>query len=139
MDETSRFRWLPAMLLAAVVYLVAGIGFATLAGRADSHEMRVAWRLAAWVVSAVGFAAHIAYEQLRLGSSPRTTALHASWAVALGAFALAVAATEHARAASRYQASYALALLLWPVLTALPAFVVALAAAAGLASRRRTD
>jgi hypothetical protein len=117
------------------VYLVAGVAFGTLAGWSGSNQMRVAWRLAAWVISTAAFAAHIAYEHARLRSPPRTTALHASLAVALGAFALAVAANVHALAASSQQhaLALALALVLWPVVTALPAFMVALAAAAGLA------
>ena len=139
MNGSARLGWLPAVLLVGVVYLVVGLASSSLAGQAASHQMRVAWRLTAWMISAAAFAAHIAYEQLWLRSSPRTTASHASWAVALGAFGLAVAASIHARAVSSYQHSYALALLLWPVLTAVPAFLVALAAAAGLASSRRAN
>jgi hypothetical protein len=119
-----------------VVYLVAGLAFATLAGGAASAQMRVTWRLAAWVISAAAFAAHIRYEHVRLRSSPRRTALHAAMAVALGAFGLAVAATVHAQAVSSIRPAYALALVLWPVLTAVPAFIVALAVAALAAGRR---
>jgi len=124
-----------------LVYLTAGLCFATLAGWAGSGQMRVAWRLAAWVISAAAFAVHIGYEHVRLRSTPRTTALHVSLGVALGAFALAVAANVHAAAASSEQHSRSLAraLVLWPALTALPAFLVALAVAAGLALRRRTE
>jgi uncharacterized protein (DUF486 family) len=124
--------------LVGLVYLTAGLCFATLAGWAGPNQMRAMWRLAAWVISAAAFAAHIGYEHVRLRSSPRTTAFHVSLGVALGAFALAVAANLHAPAASSQQHSHALAraLVLWPVLTALPAFLVALAAAAGLAWRR---
>jgi hypothetical protein len=139
MDASGRLRWLQTVLLVGVVYLLTGITFAALANRAASHQMRVTWRLAAWVISAAAFAVHIGYEHVRLRSSPGRTALHASLAVALGAFALAVAANVHAQAASSHQHSPALALLVWPVMTALPAFVVALAAAAGLASRRPPD
>ncbi len=139
MDAPGRLRWLWAVLFVAVVYLVAGITFAALAGQAASSQMRVTWRLAAWVISAAAFAAHIGYEHVWRRSSPRTTALHASLAAALGAFALAVAANVHAQATSSHQHSHALALVLWPVMTGLPAFVVALAAAAGLAFSRRTD
>jgi hypothetical protein len=57
-------------------------------------------------------------------------------AVALGAFGLAVAATVHAQAVSSIRPAYALALVLWPVLTAVPAFIVALAVAALAAGRR---
>jgi hypothetical protein len=137
MDTSGRLRWLRAWLLVGVVYLVAGIAFAALAHRAGSHQMRVTWRLAAWVISAAAFAAHIGYEQVRLRSAPPTTALHASLAVALGAFGLAVSANIHAQAASSYQYSHALALVAWPVMTALPAFVVAWAAAVGVAAMRR--
>src|SRR5439155_1076604 len=98
------------------------------------------FRLGAWAISGAAFAAHIAYEQVRLRSSPGPTALHASLAVALGAFALAVAANVHAQAAASHQPSHFLALVLWPVVTALPAFVVGLAAAAGLGlARARGD
>lgn len=137
MDTPSRLRWLRAMLFVGVVYLAAGIVFGTLAGQATSNQMRVTWRLAAWGISAVAFAVHIAYEQIRLRSSPGTTALHAALAPAVGAFGLAVAANVHAQAASVHQPGHTLALVLWPVITAVPAFVVALAAAAGLALARR--
>jgi Na+/glutamate symporter len=109
--------------------------FATLAGGALSHQIRDAWRLAAWVISAAVFAAHIGYEHLRLRSAPRTTAFRASLAVALGAFGLAVAAMVHAHARSGHPRS--LAFLVWPVVGALPAFGVALAAATVLARTRR--
>src|SRR5437763_142750 len=75
----------PALILAAAAYAAIGIVFAALP--ADAHHVRV-WRLAAWLASAVVAAAHILYEQYRLRSSPRATALHAAGAVALGAFGL---------------------------------------------------
>jgi hypothetical protein len=126
-------RWLRAVLSLGLLYLVAGLVFAGLARSAASNQVRVAWRLAAWVLSAAGFAAHIGYEQVRLRSYPRTTALHASSAVGLGAFALAVAARLHS------QHFPAFALVLWPVVTALSAFVVAIAAAAVISRALRGD
>src|SRR5713101_5343019 len=138
MDPSPHGRWLRAVILLAVVYLVIGVTFATLAGSSGSQQLRVTWRLAAWSASAAAFAAHIGYEHFRLRSSPRITAWHSSIAVALGALALAVAANVHAhRAASPNQPALALALVVWPALCGLPAFVVALAAAAGLAHTRR--
>jgi vacuolar-type H+-ATPase subunit I/STV1 len=136
MNATGNIRWVRAALLVGVLYLVTGLVFAALAKSAASNQVRVAWRLAAWVISAAAFAAHIGYEQVRLRSSPRTTALHASLAVALGAFGLAVAASLHAQAVHRHFPAFALAV--WPVLTALPAFVVALVAAAVLTRARRS-
>jgi vacuolar-type H+-ATPase subunit I/STV1 len=140
METSGRLRWLWAVLLMGAVYLVVGLVFATLAGWSGSNQMQVVWRLSAWVISAVAFAAHIGYEHVRLRSPPRTTAFHASLSVALGAFGLAVAANLHARAAANPQHTHSLAsaLVLWPVVLGLPAFIVALAAAAGLALRRRT-
>ena len=134
MNSSPPQRWLPAALGSSVVYLVAGITFATLAHRAGSNHMRVTWRLAAWVISAAVFAAQVWYEHTRLRSAPRTTASHVSLAVALGALALAAAA--RVQAASSQQHFPALALVAWPVVTALPAFLVAFASAAALARVR---
>ena len=140
MDASGHKRWLRAVILLGVVYLVAGITFGALAGGSASNQMRTTWRQTAWLTSAVAFAAHIWYELFRLRHSPLTTALHVSLAAALGAFALAVAANLHAQwTASGNQRLLALALALWPALTAVPAFVVALATAAGLARMRPND
>ena len=128
------------VILVGAVYLVVGIIFGALAGSAASHQVVVMWRLAAWVISAAAFGAHVWHEHFRLRNSPRITAWHASAAVALGAFALAVAARIHAHVtATGNPRLLTVALVAWPVLAGLPAFVVALAAAAGLASTRRPD
>lgn len=129
-----------AVLFLGCVYFVVGILFGEFAGRAASLQMRIAWRWAAWVVSAAAFGGHILYEQVRLSSSPRITAFHVSSAAALGAFGLAVAANAHAYDASAHGHPLALGLSLaiWPVMTALPAFVVALAAAILIARVRRS-
>jgi hypothetical protein len=131
-------RWLRAMILVGAIYLVASLGFGALAGAAGSHQMRVAWRLAAWATSAVAFGAHIWYEHFTLRSSTRRTALHVAMSAALGAFGLALAANVHARAANTGSPrALAIALVAWPVLVGLPAFLVALTAAAGLTVVRR--
>lgn len=128
------------VILLGVVYLAVGLTFGALAGSAASHQMVVAWRLAAWVISAAAFGAHVWHEHFRLRNSPRITAWHASAAVALGAFGLAVAARVHAHlTASGNPRLLSVALVAWPLLAGLPAFVVAFIAAAGLALRRRTD
>lgn len=122
-------RW--SVLIVALLYSTIGIAFAREAG--------VAWRLAAWVISAALFAGHIGYEHARLRSPPRTTALHTSLAVALGAFGLAAAATAHAVATASFRGAFVIALVAWPILTAVPAYLVALALAAGLSLARRRD
>jgi len=139
MAASGRKRWVRAVILLGVVYSVVGIAFGAFAGWSASNQMRIAWRLGAWIISAIAFAAHVGYERLRLRNSALTTALHTSLAAALGAFALAVAANVHAqRVTSSHQRLLAFSLVAWPVLTAVPAFVVALIAAAGLGLRRRS-
>ncbi len=138
--DASPKTWLRAALLLGAVYLAVGVIFAALAGSAASHQMVVVWRLAAWVISAAAFGTHIWYEHYRLQSAPRLTAWHTSAAVALGAFGLAVAARVHAHVtATGNPRLITFALVAWPLLTGLPAFVVALIAATGLALRRRTE
>ena len=122
-------RW---MVLVALAYVVIGVVFAALAQSAGGDQVRL-WRLAAWVASAAVAAAQIWYEHYRVGSSPRPTALHAAGAVALGAFGLALAANIHwLFAATRGPRAPLLALVGWPVITAVPAFLGALAVAAAL-------
>ena len=134
MDASSRKPWVRAAILAGVVYFVVGYGSAALDPSVPDRA-RFAWRLAAWAVSAAVFAAHISYEHFRLGDSPRAIALHSAAAVALGAFLLAAAATVHAATATSHApyGRFLLALVLWPIITALPAFLVALVAGALLA------
>ena len=139
MDASGRKQWLPRLIIVGVAYFVVGIAFGSFAGWSASNQMRITWRLLAFLVSGVAFAIHIGYEHFRLGNSPLITASHASMAVAAGAFALAVAANVHSLwVASSNHGLLAFALVAWPALTAIPAFVVALVAAAGLGLRRRS-
>jgi len=138
MDTSSRQQWLRTVILVGVVYLVVGLVFGAFARWSASNQMRVTWRLLAFLTSAIAFAIHISYEHFRLGNAPLITASHASMAVAIGAFALAVAANVHGQqVGSSHQHLLRFALVAWPVLTAVPAFAVALVAAAALALRRR--
>jgi len=132
MGAPNRKSWISAAILVGVVYFGVGFVFAALANPAVSLEARFTWRLAAWVVSGAAYAAHIGYEHFRLSNSPRATALHAAMAVALGAFLLAVNATMHAAMVPSHAPyrRYSLALVVWPIVTAVPAFLVALALAA---------
>ena len=118
------------MLLFGVVYLVVGVGFPN---PPASNQMQFMWRLAAWMICAAAFAIHIGLEHVRFRNPPARTALHAALSVALGALGLAAAANVHARTAgSGNKHLLALALVIWPIMTGVPAFLVALAAAAGL-------
>ena len=120
-----------------MVYLVVGDVFPN---PSAADKMQFVWRLAAWLTCAAAFAIHIGLEHFRLRSSSRRTALHAAMSVALGAFGLAVTANIHAlRAGTGNQRLLALALVIWPIITALPEFVVALVTSAGLALVRPND
>jgi len=121
MTVGARLTWL-AVILAGAFYGFVGIVF----GLPSSH-VRI-WRLAAWAVSGVIFICHIAYEQYWLSSRPLTTAAHAALAVASGAFLLAVGATVHAAMVSSHAPywRFGIAFIAWPIITAAPAFVVAL-------------
>lgn len=123
--------WLRVALIAGVAYVLIGRLFPQPAGHLRE------WRLAAWLASAIVFAAHIFYEQFRLRSSRLQTALHVAMAVALAAAALAFAAMIHSLSAtSTIRPALAIAIVAWPVITALPAFVVAFVAAAVVARLR---
>ena len=127
MNESRRQPWIRAALLVGVTYFVIGRVFA-----APSANLRL-WRLAAWMLSALTYAAHIWYEHFRLRTSTRSTALHVALAVAIGAIGLALGGMIHSLSTgSPLRPAWLLALVLWPAITAVPAFLVALVAAAVL-------
>ena len=132
MSATVRQPWFGGAILIGVLYSVIGIVFTL-----PSSQVQT-WRLAAWATSAAVYAATIGYEHFRFGNSPRATALHTALSVAVGAFGLAVAANVHeVWTGPGYRRSLALALVAWPMLTGLPAFIVALIAAYALTLTRR--
>lgn len=123
MDSSRHQPWIPAALLLGALYVIVGRVFAVPA----THVQE--WRLAAWLVCGVAFAAHIAYEHFSLRHSSRLVAWHAAVAVAIGAFLLAVAGMINSLwTTSALRPIWFLALVLWPAFTAVPAFLVALAA-----------
>jgi hypothetical protein len=138
-DASDRHWRFLIIVFVGAVYFVLGIAFATFAGWSASNSMRVTWNRLGFLISAVAFMLHIGYEHFRLRNSVLITASRVSMAVALGAFALAVRANVHGyRIGSGNTRLLALALIAWPVITGVPAFVVALVAATGLNLRRRS-
>jgi len=120
-----------------LAYLVIGIATAALSRGPGPGQIRIMWRWIAWVASAIAFAAQIWYERIRAAVAPARAALRAALAVALGGLLLAVAATNHAlRTGSARIVPQLIALVVWPVLLAIPAFLVAWAAAALLAGKK---
>ena len=132
---SRRQDWIRAALVLGAVYFLVGKLFALPAQHVPS------WRLAAWLVSACAYAAHIGYEHVRRRLAPHASALHVAVGVAIGAFALALAGMMHSLAAApAIRPTWLLALVLWPALTAMPAFVGAWVAAAVLRRlSRRAD
>jgi len=118
--------WLVVAVGVGVAYLVIGVVFGNLAGSAASTTGRTRWRLAAWIISGIAFVAQIAYERVRLRSSIRAASFHGAVAAAFGGFFLAVAATINKMTTGNVDARYFLALVFWPLLVAVPAFVAAL-------------
>jgi hypothetical protein len=125
MEASRRDAWVRSALLIGLAYGLIGRLFALPAN--DVH----AWRLAAWIVSGAMYAAHIGYEHFRLRNSPRSTALHVAVAVAIGTIALIVAGMLHdLSTASTIRAAWLLAIVVLPVVTAVPAFLGGLVAGA---------
>ena len=134
MNSSISKSWVGPAVLCGITYFLVGVLFGELAKWAGPDQT-FAWRLAAWIVSVVLFVAHIGYEHFRLQNKPATAALHVALGAGLGALLLAVAATLHMM---RFGSTapywlYLLALVLWPLMTAVPAFVVAFVAAKLLA------
>ena len=133
----SKKRWFGIALLFGVLYTAVGVITGEIAGAAATTQMRNLWRWSAFVISGMLFAAHIAHEHVRLRSTTRTAAWHTAIGVALGGFGLALAANIHElAAATSYRPKMVIALIAWPLITAVPAYIAALAIAAGLGAMR---
>jgi len=127
-------NWLRTAILFGLGYFLVGRLFAV------PGEHAHAWRLAAWVVSLLIYMTHFRLERARPSTPPRAVASHVATAVAIGAFALAVALTIRSIAAQgSLRMTSVLALVLFPLVTAVPAFLVALAAAIVAARRSRAS
>jgi len=80
--------WLRSAILFGLGYFLVGRLFAVPGEHAHT------WRLAAWLVSLLIYATHFRYERARSSNPPRGVALHVATAVAIGAFGIAVGASE---------------------------------------------
>lgn len=124
-------------LFAGVLYTAIAIASAALAGAAESVQMQFFWRLSAFVISGGVLAAHISHEHFRLRNRALLTAYHASAGAAFGGLGIAIMANIHDLASpAGYRPRMLIALVAWPLLTAVPAFIFALVMAAGLNLRR---
>jgi len=114
--------WFGIAVLVGIVYGAVGV---LLAIPSDHAHL---WRLAAWAISAAIYCLQIGYEHFRLRNSFLASSFHVAVAVAIGGFTLAVAAFVHSfLIPPPYPRSrFHVALVVWPVVTGVPAFLVAL-------------
>ena len=116
---------------------MAGIAYFAI-GRVPVPPTR-SWRLAAWAASGVVFAIHIWNEHFRERHTPVRTAIHTSLGVAIGGFGLAVVGMIHSFIlTSSIGSLWLIALVAWPAITAIPAFIAAFLATSILARVPRT-
>lgn len=132
MRPRSRQRKAWIILLAAVAYVLIGTGTSMLAAGASSSVGGKVSRLAAWLLSLVVFGVHLAIERSRDPRRVRVAA-RVALAVAIGAFGVAALGPlrMHWGEPARLKLVM-LSLVAWPVLTGVPAFVVALLGGIGL-------
>ena len=121
-------RWVRVAVI-GVAYFVIGYGSTFLVQPSIQF-----WRRAAWVASALVYILHVVCEHFRLRRSTATTAINVGLAVAVGGFLLAVAATTHAMMVSEHAPflRFLIALIAWPLITGVPAFLVTLVIAGAL-------
>jgi hypothetical protein len=125
--DSKRKSWVAAAMVAGVSYFLIGFGFAAFARWKTLGLTALTWNRLAFLFSAIVFAAHIIYENTRIDGTPRKTAWRSSLAVALGAFGLALAANIHDLGSpAGYRQRMLVALIAWPLITAVPAFFAAL-------------
>ena len=139
MDASGRKPWVVRVILIGLLYLVIGLIFGVFTNSSSSDHFHVViWRLAAWAISGAVYAAHIAYEHFWLANSPRRTSLYTAAAAAVGAFGLAAAANVNGLlVGSSHQRLLMFALVAWPMLAGIPAFLIALLMSGGLSLIRR--
>lgn len=130
-------RLLTTVIGLGLLYAVIGVVSSALAGAAGSVPLRTFWRVAAFVVSAAIFAINLVQERVHRQHTTPRSAWHVALAVACGAFLLALVVNLHdLGSGAPLRPRMLFALITWPLVTAVPAFLVALAMAAVLGARR---
>ena len=129
MDRATRASGLRLALFATAAYVAIGVITPFLAGDGTSPARLTTWRLVAWILSLAVFAAHVTAARLREQRSPAASAVQVALAVALAATVLAAAGPVRTYWGKPNSARMILlSLVLWPVMTGLPAFVAAFVA-----------
>ena len=120
------------IVLAAAAYVLIGTGTSMLSAAAPSVALGKGWRLAAWVLSVMVFSIHFAIERQH-HQRPVRVATRVALAVAIGAFGVAALGPVRMHWGEPTRGKLVLlSLVAWPILTGVPAFVVALVGAVAL-------
>lgn len=110
-----------------LVYLGLGVGSAIISNDLESAPVQASIRVGIFVVAVMVFLGHLRLELARSAGKLRASALITSGALACGTFLLAVyAVSTEWWNSSQLPMSLLSALLIWPVVTSLPAFLAAL-------------
>ena len=130
MTSAGHKHWIRPVIAFSAFYFLVGFVFSEFDLWAGSNYLKALSNPLAFLISGGAFAIHIGYEHFRLRSTALITAWHTSLAVALGGFALAVKANIHdLLEPAGYRPRMLIALAAWPLLTGVPAFIVALVVA----------
>jgi len=126
MRSTPRSFGFYDVVAAALGYAIIGIAVADLAGAPTTTR---SWRLAGWVLSLAVFIAHIVVARRRRVGSLIAMATRVGIAVASGALVLAIVGPVRAHwHEPGIRRVAVLSVIVWPLLTGVPAFAVALVA-----------
>ena len=106
-------------LVVGLLYVIIGVVTAGQASRA--------WRLSAWVLCLVVFLAHLVAERVRFGRTRRDSAWSLALGVSSGALLLALAGPVRSHWGTPTQGRALLAIVIWPLLLGIPAFLAGLA------------
>ena len=113
--------------LLGIGLLYAAIGFVTgeLSQSAGSPQWQNLWRLSAWPLSLLVFVCHFALERLKLSNPTLRTARNVAIAAGLGGLLLAVVGPVRTHwGEADFGRATVLSVVLWPLLTGIPAFLL---------------
>ena len=114
------------ILLAGIAYILVGTATAAFAGMASSPSGVKGWRLVAWLLSLAVFSFHFVVERRR-ATRGVSLAVAVALGVAIGALGVAALGPVRSHWGDKSRLKLALlSLVAWPLLTGIPAFLVAL-------------
>jgi hypothetical protein len=132
---SARGQGLGAAFLVGAIYTALGVAASTIGGTAASAGVGRAARWATFLLSGIAFVLHVVRERAG-GSAVWSAARRSALAAAIGGLGLALAANVHELVAGEgYRPRLLVALVVWPVLTGVPAFLGASVLSAMVAPR----